>query len=70
MKNNSNKNITDKLQTSYRQVDDKPNILDTKWTILKHVLIFLTPAQPLLNSQQAPLPQNLNTKESKNIIVQ
>ena len=30
MKNNSNKNITDKLQTSYRQVDDKPNILDTK----------------------------------------
>ena len=70
MKNNSNKNITDKLQTSYRQVDDKPNILDTKWTILKHVLIFLTSAQPLLNSQQAPLPQNLNTKESKNIIVQ
>ena len=30
MKNNSKTHNTDKLQTSYRQVDDKPNILDTK----------------------------------------
>ena len=41
MKNNSNKNITDKLQTSYRQVTDKPNILDTKWTNID----FLTQGQ-------------------------